>query len=182
MTDERGGDVFLLLPLVLLDGGASVYTRRAVSLNLLGVGRLLEWVRAEGEGELSKTILPMGGRLPSKGTMSEQVSKESSPFLAVLGLADQDAEPFFAGIGRFVTFTLFSQPVGESLAYQNHPLSFTFHSNIADRLYFLAYATVDMVERRKEAKKQSRIGRNDCIKAIRRNERKPTVAQQLLLK
>ena len=123
-----------------------------------------------------------GGKATLKGTMSEQVSKESSPFLAVLGLADQDAEPFFAGMGRFVTFSLFSQPVGKLLAYQNHPLSSTSHSNIVDQLYFLAYATVDLEERRKEAKKQSRIGRNDCIKAIRRNERKPTAAQQLLLK
>ena len=31
-------------------------------------------------------------------------------------------------------------------------------------------------------KKQSRVGKNDCMKAIRSNKRKPTAAQQLLLK
>ena len=47
----------------------------------------------------------------------------------------------------FVTFTLFSQSVRYSPAYQNHPLSFSTHSNIANRLCFLAYATIDLVGR-----------------------------------
>ena len=106
MVDTGGGDVFLLLPRVLLEGGASVDDRRAIGLGLLAVGRLLKQVHAKERGELSKTILPMGGRLLSKGTMSEQASEESSPFLADLGWV----ELFLVGIEMFITFTLFSQP------------------------------------------------------------------------
>ena len=131
VADKRGGDFFLLLPRVLLEGEASIDGRGVVGLDLLAVGCLLEQVRAEEGGELSKTILPMGGRLPSKGTILEQVSEESSPFLAGLGLADRDVEPFFMGMGRFVTFTFFSQLVGKS----------------PNQLCFLAYATTDLVER-----------------------------------
>ena len=85
-----GGDVFLLPPRVLLEGGASVKGRRAAELDLLVVGHTLERVRVEGGGELFKTIFPMEGRPLSKGTTFEQASEESSPFLADLGLA----EPF----------------------------------------------------------------------------------------
>ena len=79
--------------------------------------------------------------------MSEQVLEESSPFLANLRLAEWDIEPFFAGKGRFTTFTFFSQPVGHLLAYKYHQFSFTCHSNIANRLCFLAFATTDLVGR-----------------------------------
>ena len=58
MVDAGGGDVFLLLPRVLLEGGALADDRRAVGIDLPAVGRLLERVRAEGGGELSKTMLP----------------------------------------------------------------------------------------------------------------------------
>ena len=78
-----------------------------IGLDLPAVGHLLERVRAKGRGELFKTVLPMEGRSPLKGTMSEQVLKESSPFLA-----DQGAKLFFTGTEMFVNFTLFSQPVG----------------------------------------------------------------------
>ena len=61
VVDTRGGEVFLLLPRVLLEGGAFVDSRGAVNLDLLVVGRTLEQVRAEGGGKPSKTILPMGG-------------------------------------------------------------------------------------------------------------------------
>ena len=64
-------DVFLLIPQVLLEGGASADGHGAASLDLPIVGRLLKWVRVEGGGEHSKTTLPMGGRPPSKGTISE---------------------------------------------------------------------------------------------------------------
>ena len=64
MADEGGGDVFLLLPWVLLEGGAFMDGRGAAGLFLPAVGRLLERVRAEGGGEPLRTILPMGGRLP----------------------------------------------------------------------------------------------------------------------
>ena len=90
MVVGSGGDVFLLLPRVLLEGGASVKGRRAADLDLLAVGRILERVRVEGGGELFKTIFPMEGRPLSKGTTSEQTLKESSPFLVDLGLV----EPF----------------------------------------------------------------------------------------
>ena len=71
VVDVEGIDVFLLLPRVLLEGGASVDGCEVANLDLLAVGRMLEWVLAKGGGELSKTILPMGGRPLSKGTTSE---------------------------------------------------------------------------------------------------------------
>ena len=107
MVDVEGWDVFLLLPRVLLEEGASANSRRAVGLDLPVVGHLLEWVQADEGRELFKTMLPTGGKSPLKGTMSEQVSEESSPFLVDLALA----ELFLIGIEIFVTFTLFSQPV-----------------------------------------------------------------------
>ena len=64
MVDEGGRDVFLLLPRVLLEGGAFVDGRGAAGLGLPAVGCLLERVQAEGGGEPSRTTLPMGGRLP----------------------------------------------------------------------------------------------------------------------
>ena len=71
VADVGGGDVFLLLPRVLLEGGASADGYRVMGLDLLVVERLLERVQAEGGGELSKTILHIGGRPPLKGTISE---------------------------------------------------------------------------------------------------------------
>ena len=71
VVDVGGGDVFLLLPRVLLEGGASVDGRGAAGLDLLAIGCLLERARAKGGGELSKTMLPTGRRSLSKGTMSE---------------------------------------------------------------------------------------------------------------
>ena len=71
VVDVEGIDVFLLLPRVLLEGGASVDGCEVANLDLLAVGRMLEWVLAKGGGELSKTLLPMGGRLLSKGITSE---------------------------------------------------------------------------------------------------------------
>ena len=73
VVDTGGGEVFLLLPHVLLEGGASIDSCGAVNLDLLAVGRTLERVRAAGGGELSK------------GTTSEQ---GSSPFFADLGLVE----------------------------------------------------------------------------------------------
>ena len=64
VADERGGDIFLLLPRVLQEGGASVDGCGAASLDLPEVGRLLEQVRVKGGGEPSKTMLPMRGRTP----------------------------------------------------------------------------------------------------------------------
>ena len=64
--DEGGGDIFLLLPRVLLERGASVDGCGAAGLGLPVVGRLLEWVRAEGGGELSKTMLPTEEGYPHK--------------------------------------------------------------------------------------------------------------------
>lgn len=104
MVDTRGGDVFLLLPQVLLDGGVSENGCGAVGLDLSATRRLLERVRDERGEEPSKTILPMVGRTLSKGTMFEQASEESSPFLTDLNLA----ELFLTGTKMFVTFTLFS--------------------------------------------------------------------------
>ena len=104
VVDIKGGDIFLLLPHILLEGGASIDGRRAAYLDLLVVGRTLERVRAEGGGELSKTVLLIGRRPILKGTMSEQFLEELSPFLVDLGLA----EPFLPGTGMFVTFTFFS--------------------------------------------------------------------------
>ena len=81
MVDVGGGDVFLLLPWVLLERGASSDSHGVVGLDFPTVEHLLERVRAEGGRELYKTMLPTRGRSPSKGTMFEQVSEESSLFL-----------------------------------------------------------------------------------------------------
>ena len=108
VVDVEGGDVFLFLPRVLLEGEVSVDGCGAIGLDLLVVGCLLEWVRAEGGRELSNTMLPMGGRSLSKGIMSKKASEKSSPFLTDLDLA----ELFLPGIEMFVTFAFFSKPVG----------------------------------------------------------------------
>ena len=72
VVDAGGGDVFLLLPCVLLEGGAMVNGCKVVNLDLLAVGHMLGRVWAEGGGMLLKTILPMGGRLLSKGITSKR--------------------------------------------------------------------------------------------------------------
>ena len=51
MADGAGGDVFLLLPQVLLKGGASTTSLGAEGLGLLVIERLLEQVQAEGGEE-----------------------------------------------------------------------------------------------------------------------------------
>ena len=108
MVDVEGGDVFLLLPRVLLEGGASVDGCGVVGLDLLVVRCLLEWVQAEGGREPSNTMLPMGGRSLLKGIMSKKASEKSSPFLADLDLV----ELFLPGTEMFVTFAFFSKLVG----------------------------------------------------------------------
>ena len=65
MADGGGGNVFLLLLRVMLEGGASMDGRGVEGLGLPAVGCLLERVRLEGGGEPSRTILPIGGRPPS---------------------------------------------------------------------------------------------------------------------
>ena len=106
VVDIEGGEFFLLLPRVRLDGGASIDSREAMNLDLVVVGRMLERVWAEEGEEPFKTILPMGGRPLSKGTMSEQALEGSSPFFADLGLA----ELFLLGTGMFITFTSSPNP------------------------------------------------------------------------
>ena len=86
MADGAGGDVFLFLPRVLLEGGASMDGLGAKGLGLLIVERLLEQVRAEGGGELLRTMLPIGRRPPLYEIRSKKVLKESSSLLADLGL------------------------------------------------------------------------------------------------
>ena len=108
MADVADSDVFLLLPWVLLEGGASIDGFGVGGLGLPAVERLLEPIPAEGGGELSRTILPIGGRLPLYGMISEQVLEESSPFLADIVLVVRDIEPFFVGTRRFTTFIFFS--------------------------------------------------------------------------
>ena len=51
-----GGEAFLLLPHVLLEGEASVDGRGVVNLDLLGMERTLKRVWVEEAGEPSKTI------------------------------------------------------------------------------------------------------------------------------
>jgi len=87
VANGTGGDVFLLLPWVLLKGGASTDGFGMGGLDLAVVECLVEQVLVEGGGELSRTMLPIEGRSSLYGTMSEQVLEESSPFLADLGLA-----------------------------------------------------------------------------------------------
>ena len=66
MADVKWGDVFLLLPRVLLKK-ALANGRRAVCLDLPAIGHLLERVQVKGGGELSKAMLPIGGKPPQKG-------------------------------------------------------------------------------------------------------------------
>lgn len=81
MENRTGRDVFLLLPWVLLEREASTDSFNVGSLDLTVVERLVERVLAKGGGELSRTMLPIGGRPSLYRTMSEKVSEESSPFL-----------------------------------------------------------------------------------------------------
>ena len=50
VVDQAGGDAFLLLPRVLLEGGASKDGLGVEGIGLLAVERLLERVRVEGGG------------------------------------------------------------------------------------------------------------------------------------
>ena len=145
MADGASGDVFLLLPRVLLEGGTSTDGLGVEGLDLFAIEHLLERVQAEGGGELLRTMPLIEGRPPLYGTKQEQVSEKSSPLLADLDLAVRDIEPFFTCVRRFTTFTFFSQPGGNSPAYKYHPFSFSCHSNIANLLCFLAYTTTNLV-------------------------------------
>ena len=64
MENGAGGDVFFLLPWVLLEGGASRVGLGAEGLGLLVIECLLERVRVEVGGGLTRTMLPMGGMAP----------------------------------------------------------------------------------------------------------------------
>lgn len=59
MADEAGRDVFLLLPRVLLEGRTSTDGFGVGGLGLVTVKLLLEQIRAEGKGELYRTMLPI---------------------------------------------------------------------------------------------------------------------------
>ena len=61
MVDARGGDVFLLLPCVLLDGGALEGCLSKGGLDLVAVDLLVERVLTEKGEMLSRTMLPIGG-------------------------------------------------------------------------------------------------------------------------
>ena len=93
VVDTGRGEVFPLLPHVLLERGAFVDNCGVVNLDLLVVRRTLE-----------RVLVARGGDI-SKGTTSEQ---GSSPFFVDLGLV----ELFLLGVGMFITFTFFSQPTG----------------------------------------------------------------------
>ena len=67
MANEAGGDVFLLLPQVLLEGGASMDGFSVGGLDLATVERLLNRVEAEGTIEILRTMLPMKEGLPYTG-------------------------------------------------------------------------------------------------------------------
>ena len=64
MVDGVGGYVFLLLPRVLLEGGASEGCLDMGGLNWATIDLLVERALVEGGGVLSKTMLQMGGRPP----------------------------------------------------------------------------------------------------------------------
>lgn len=123
MADEIGENVVLLLPRVLLEGGASEGYLSSGGLDLATIELLVEWVLVEREGVLLMIMLPIGGRPSLKGTIFEQALGASIvAFLADLDLVDLEAKPFFAGGGRFTSFTSFSQLGGNSLHIRTTPL------------------------------------------------------------
>ena len=63
MANGVGEDVFLLLPRVLLEGGASKSGLGAEALGLLAKNAYWN-VQAERGGELSRIMLPIRGRPP----------------------------------------------------------------------------------------------------------------------
>ena len=94
-------------------------------------------------------ILPMGGRSPTYGTISEQTSRVliamPLPFLENLVLASIEAEPLFGADRKgFKTFTFLSQLGGYSPACQNQPCCFSCHSNLPDLFCFLTYTIMDL--------------------------------------
>ena len=52
VAEKSGGDIFLLLPQVLLEGGASMDDHGAAGLGLLAVRRLLNEYEQKGEENL----------------------------------------------------------------------------------------------------------------------------------
>lgn len=110
MVDKGGGDVFLLLPEVLLEGGESEGYLGMGGLDLVAADPLVERV-------LSRTMLPIGRRLSLLGIMSKQTSETLSLILTGLDLVDLETKPFFVGAGMFTTFTFFSQLEGNSPVY-----------------------------------------------------------------
>ena len=64
MADEARGDVFLLLPRVLLERGASIDGFNVGGLGLVVVNRLLEQVLTVGGGELTSIQIPPPLLLP----------------------------------------------------------------------------------------------------------------------
>jgi len=64
VEDGAGGDVFLFLSWVLLEGGATEGCLGKGGLDWAIVDLLAEWALAKGGGVLLRTMLPMGGRPP----------------------------------------------------------------------------------------------------------------------
>lgn len=79
MANWAGGDVFLLLPLVLLEGRASMDGFGIRGLDLATIERLLKRVRAKGGRELSRTMLPMGEGLPYTGRYQNKSQRNRHP-------------------------------------------------------------------------------------------------------
>ena len=134
---------------VLLEGGASEGYFSSGGLGLTTIDFVVEQVLTVGGGVLSRMILPMGGRSPTYGTISEQTSRVliamPLPFLENLVLASIEAEPLFGADGKgFKTFTFLSQLGGYSPACQNQPCCFSCHSNLPDLFCFLTYAIMDL--------------------------------------
>ena len=142
------GEVFLLLPQVLLEGRASEGYFNSEGLGLTTIDFMVEQVLIAG-GVLSRMILPIRGRSPTYGTISKQTSRVliamPLPFLENLVLATIKAKPLFGADGKgFKTFTFLSQLGWYSPTCQNQPCFFSCHSNLPDLFCFLTYTIMDL--------------------------------------
>ena len=131
---EALGEIFLLLPLVLLEGVASKGCFGSGGLELTIVDFLAIRVFNTG-GVSSKTMLPIGESFSPYGTISKQTMGVlvATPllFLADLGFVDWQVELFFnVEGGALEIFTFFSQLEGKSPSYQNQSCWPSHHSNM----------------------------------------------------
>ena len=144
MANRAGRDVFLLLPWVLLEGGASRASLGAEGLGLLVVERLLERVW-KGGGELTRTMFPIGGRPPPIGNNVKTSLRRIIPSLIRFGLSSPRHRALLCRHRKVHHLHPLLLTRRYPPAYKYHLFSFSYHSNMADLHCFQAYATANLV-------------------------------------